>query len=269
MQQSVTRVDHHYYRSALLNTHRHTLDPKLQLHTKLQLNHECAAPRGPGYRWFILRFIKETGAPLKRDQSATRLEEFASNWPFIKKPSQVDLCAEISRVTTEPRNINYTTDEPHTPQLARCDRREAVKTHRCTWTHVSSHQEGVREERVYFDENNQILWLSFMCLNTKWAWQRFLFFCIFSFKNLPWGAAISSAQYHQSTSKEKLSTVSVHSMSSMFPHRQSKKKRRYHSRCVSAVFVQLSNDRRGILSSISLLPPREGNSPFHPFPDAL
>lgn len=80
---------------------------------------------GPGYRWFILRFIKETGVPLKRDQSATRLEESASNWPFIKKPSQVDRGAEISRVTTEPHYINYTTDEPRAPWLAPCGSREA------------------------------------------------------------------------------------------------------------------------------------------------
>ncbi len=82
---------------------------------------------GPGYRWFILRFIKETGVPLKRDQSATRLEESASNWPFIKKPSQVDRGAEISRMTTEPRYINYTADEPRAPELAPCDSREAGK----------------------------------------------------------------------------------------------------------------------------------------------
>lgn len=61
--------------------------------------------------------------PLKRDQSATRHEESASNWPFIKKPSQVDRSPEISRMTTELHYINYTTDEPHalrpTPRLPR------------------------------------------------------------------------------------------------------------------------------------------------------
>lgn len=61
--------------------------------------------------------------PLKRDQSATRHEESASNWPFIKKPSQVDRSPEISRMTTELHYINYTTDDPHalrpTPRLPR------------------------------------------------------------------------------------------------------------------------------------------------------
>lgn len=83
---------------------------------------------GLEYRWFILRFIKETGVPLKRDQSATRLEESASNWPFIKRPSQVDHGAEISSMTTEQRYIYYTTDEPRALQLTPCDSTEAGKS---------------------------------------------------------------------------------------------------------------------------------------------
>lgn len=82
---------------------------------------------GSGYRWFILGFIKETGVPLKRDQSATRHEQSASNWSFIKKPSQVDRSAEISRMPTEPRYINYATDEPRALQPVPCDSREAGK----------------------------------------------------------------------------------------------------------------------------------------------
>lgn len=96
---------------------------------------------GPGYRWFILRFIKETGVPLKRDQSATRLEDSASNWPFIKKPSQVDCSTEISRVTTEPHYINYTADEPGARWLTLlCDSRGAGNTHTHTCRFVCMQQ---------------------------------------------------------------------------------------------------------------------------------
>ena len=94
------------------------LDPKVLLQTQLQFISFLCVPRGPAYRWFIFYFIKVTGVPLKRDQSATRHEEAASNWPFIKKPSQVDHSAGISRVTTESHSINYTTDEPHALPLA-------------------------------------------------------------------------------------------------------------------------------------------------------
>lgn len=46
--QSMTGTDHHYHQSALtlLDTHRHCLDPKLLLHTQLQLNSVLGAPRG-------------------------------------------------------------------------------------------------------------------------------------------------------------------------------------------------------------------------------
>lgn len=69
-----------------------------------------------------MRFIKETGVPLKRDQSATRLEESAPNWPFIK----VDRAAEISRKTTELHYIYYTTDEPRALWLTPRDSTEAA-----------------------------------------------------------------------------------------------------------------------------------------------
>lgn len=93
--------------------YRDSFDPVVPPHTQLQLNSVLAALWGPEYRWFILSFIKERGAPLKRDQSATRLEESASNWPFIKKLSQVDFGGEISCMTSERCYIYYTTDEPH------------------------------------------------------------------------------------------------------------------------------------------------------------
>lgn len=55
--------------------------------------------------------------PLKRDQSATRLEESASNWPFIKKPPQVDPGPEISRKTSQVHYIYCAADELHAPRL--------------------------------------------------------------------------------------------------------------------------------------------------------
>lgn len=117
---------------------------------------------GPGYRWFILRFIKETGVPLKRDQSATRLEESASNWPFIKKPSQVDRSAEISRMTTEPHYINYTTDEPHALQLAPCDSRESGKH---THTHLDTCSYAAEEEKK---KKRKLM----VFINVIWCWDK-------------------------------------------------------------------------------------------------
>lgn len=55
--------------------------------------------------------------PLKRDQSATRLEQSASNWPFIKKPSQVDLGPEISCETSQVLCICCAADELRAPRL--------------------------------------------------------------------------------------------------------------------------------------------------------
>lgn len=144
----MTGTDHHYRESALTHSYIHTQPrPQSAATHPITIKFCARCSSGPGYRWFILRFIKETGVPLKRDQSATRLEESASNWPFIKKPSQVDRSAEISRMTTEPHHINYATDEPRALELAPCDSREAGKTHRCThtWTHV--HMQRNRQSR--------------------------------------------------------------------------------------------------------------------------
>lgn len=55
--------------------------------------------------------------PLKRDQSATRLEEAASNWPFIKKPPQVDLGPERSCKTSQVHYIYCADDELHASRL--------------------------------------------------------------------------------------------------------------------------------------------------------
>lgn len=67
--------------------------------------------RGQSIDDSFLRFIRGRRTPLKRDQSATGLEESASNWPFIKKPPQVDLGAEISRKTSEVHYIYCAADE--------------------------------------------------------------------------------------------------------------------------------------------------------------
>lgn len=129
--QSMTGADHLYHKSALTHSLRAFTQAQPQPQSAathpITINLCARCPSGPGYRWFIFYFIKETGVPLKRDQSATRHEESASNWPFIKKPSQVDRSAEISCMTTEPHYINYTTDEPHALQLTPCDCREAGK----------------------------------------------------------------------------------------------------------------------------------------------
>lgn len=89
--------------------------------------------------------------PLKRDQSATRLEESAPNWPFIKKPSQVDGGAEISRMTTEPHYINYATDEPRALRLNPRDSGDAGKradaqTH--TWTYARMYRRRPEERQL-------------------------------------------------------------------------------------------------------------------------
>lgn len=113
--QSMTGTDHYYHKNALPHSYIYTQaqpGPQSAATHPITITFCAQCSSGPGYRWFILPFIKETGVPLKRDQSATRLEESASNWPFIKKPSQVDHSAEISRMITEPHYINYTTDEP-------------------------------------------------------------------------------------------------------------------------------------------------------------
>lgn len=98
--------------NSILGTHTNTHWPNTAATHPITINSRAQSSPSPGYRWFILCFIKETGVPLKRDQSATGHEESASNWPFIKKPSQVDRSPEISRVTTELHYINYAADEP-------------------------------------------------------------------------------------------------------------------------------------------------------------
>lgn len=163
---------------------------------------------GPGYRWFILCFIKEKGVPLKRDQSATRHEESASNWPFIKKPSQVDRSPEISRMTTELHYINYTTDDPHAlrpaPRLPRGLERARMHAHpnarapECTRTHARIHSVSirytVRDGRLrwhgtgwstsHLAKKNAILWYLSVQFDTEITMTAyFLYLCIFSFKN--------------------------------------------------------------------------------------
>lgn len=96
--QSMTGTDQFYHKNVLPHSYIYTQappGPQSAATHPITITFCAQCSSGPGYRWFILPFIKETGVPLKRDQSATRLEKSASNWPFIKKPSQVDHSAEI------------------------------------------------------------------------------------------------------------------------------------------------------------------------------
>lgn len=154
---------------------------------------------GPGYWWFILCFIKETGVPLKRDQSATRHEESASNWPFIKKPSQVDRSPEISRMTTELHYINYTTDEPHAlrpaprlPSGLESARMHAHPNARARMPGYTLSRSVTQSEMAdcagwstsHLAKKNAILWYLSVQFDTEISMTAyFLYLCIFSFKN--------------------------------------------------------------------------------------
>lgn len=137
--------------------------------------------------------------PLKRDQSATRHEESASNWPFIKKPSQVDWSPEISRMTTELQYINYTTDEPHAlrpaprlPSGLESARMHAHPNARARMPGYTRSRSVTQSEMAdcagwstsHLAKKNAILWyLSVQCDTEISMTAYFLYLCIFSFKN--------------------------------------------------------------------------------------
>lgn len=180
--------------------------------------------------------------PLKRDQSATRLEESAPNWPFIKKPSQVDRGAEISRVTTEPHCINYTTDEPRAPPLTppvtpeRPGKRTDAQTH--TWMYA-------RMYRMIKSSSTS------RCLSTQSDTEigmnkHSLCFHIFSSqkkkkKNLPVVLPFHLLNIISQPLKGSFQPFHFTVCPACFSQRQSTGLKRYCSRCLSLVFVQLSS----------------------------